>query len=185
MQPFGAYQWESFLFFLQVSFFFFGISNLGLVYASVRLPKFHLNNTSPLSYIFSFFFAMEPFPNNSSFNPQRYGSNNIPQPADRLYSYSGYTAGLMTSSQAGPSETVMSNKLCSQSARLSSFQPPHPIPESKLIASEGITTSERYSGMYAATGFDILSVLSRVVNRLVGSNNRLPPKKYLVRFHGY
>ncbi|KAI8140577.1 putative blue-light photoreceptor PCMADA2 [Fennellomyces sp. T-0311] len=108
---------------------------------------------------------MESFVNGASFNPQRYGSNNIPQPTDRLYSYSGYTAGLMTKSQAGPSESVMSSKLCSQSARLSSFQPTHPVPEPKLVTSEGIINREQYSGMYAATGFDILSILSRVVNR--------------------
>ncbi|KAI9497896.1 white collar one B [Zychaea mexicana] len=119
---------------------------------------------------------MEPLFNGAPFNPQRYGSNNIPQPADRLYSYSGYTAGLMTSNQAGPSgpSAVMSLKQHHQPQHsIPPAQPPLPANSGIMAASvssaaptsAGTSIGERYSGMYASTGFDILSVLSRVVNR--------------------
>ncbi|KAI8975176.1 hypothetical protein BDF20DRAFT_823124 [Mycotypha africana] len=82
---------------------------------------------------------MDPFQSfqDGQFNPHIYGSSNVPPSTDKLYSFSGYQAGPMT---------VASNKL------------------SELSDKNG-GERKRYSGIYAGTGFDMLSVLSRVVNR--------------------
>nr|ACL81172.1 putative blue-light photoreceptor PCMADA2 [Pilobolus crystallinus] len=76
---------------------------------------------------------MDPFPAYSGqFNPQLYESSNVLPSNDKVFSISGYQAGLMTN------------------------QLPAPPPRQ---------TEEKYSGMYANTGFDMLSILARVVNR--------------------
>ncbi|KAI8393596.1 white collar one B [Radiomyces spectabilis] len=107
---------------------------------------------------------MDPyFDNISSFNPQLYESTNIPPPTDRMFDYSGYAAGLITTTtpsqfDAGPSVEPPMNR----------GKVPPILPSFQAIPSSTTTSvpeSNRYSGMYTSTGFDMLSVLSRVVNR--------------------
>ncbi|KAI8977947.1 putative blue-light photoreceptor PCMADA2 [Pilobolus umbonatus] len=77
---------------------------------------------------------MDQFPAfTGQFNPQLYESSNVLPSSDKVFSFSGYQAGLMT------------NEL--------------PAPPSQT------DDISRYSGMYANTGFDMLSILARVVNR--------------------
>ncbi|KAI9250583.1 white collar one B [Phascolomyces articulosus] len=136
---------------------------------------------------------MESLFNSTSFNPQCYASDNIPQPTDRLYTYSGYLAGLMTNDTPDvtcSSDTILYNvqpplqqqqpqqqqqhyeqeyiKKCSKSLikRSISTEPHfHAMPERGNTEMTTSNIYDRYSGMYATTGFDILSVLARVVNR--------------------
>ncbi|KAI9477966.1 MAG: hypothetical protein EXX96DRAFT_569108 [Benjaminiella poitrasii] len=120
------------------------------------------------------------------YNPQIYESSNVPPSTDRLFSISGFQAGLMTNTaqqqqQQQPSASASSsaNPFPSQSYIYSSnhqpfntsfssqFQPS--INASNLMNSIPNTIEDnnngRYSGMYANTGFDMLSILSRVANR--------------------
>ncbi|PHZ09682.1 putative blue-light photoreceptor PCMADA2 [Rhizopus microsporus ATCC 52813] len=77
---------------------------------------------------------MDPFQTFSAqFNPQLYESSNVPPSSDKLFSFSGYQAGLMTGTSIPPTANT--------------------------------NNGDRYIGMYANTGFDMLSILSRVANR--------------------
>ncbi|GAN05561.1 white collar 1 protein [Mucor ambiguus] len=159
---------------------------------------------------------MDPFQSLGQFNPQIYESSNVPPSSDKLFSFSGFQAGLMTN-QASSTQAPNAN-LQQQQPRPPSipsqqhfirppqqqqpFVPPqqapsalHPAPSQSqhpMIQPSGTTSmshfqpsasppaipsapiasstsnqgdSGRYSGMYANTGFDMLSILSRVANR--------------------
>lgn len=99
---------------------------------------------------------MNPFQSISNqFNPQLYESSNVPPSSDRLFSYSGYQAGLMTASSSNSH---------------SQFPQPHlpTIPTQPVIMPSmptNNTNEAKYTGMYANTGFDMLSILSRLANR--------------------
>ncbi|KAI8330142.1 hypothetical protein EDC96DRAFT_528832 [Choanephora cucurbitarum] len=116
------------------------------------------------------------------FNPQIYESSNVPPSTNRLFSISGFQAGLMTNQQpintngnAAPmnmQRPMAHPSLSAQSSRPQPAAQPQrflqpttapmmqpPPPDSQ------IENGSRYSGMYANTGFDMLSLLSRVVNR--------------------
>ncbi|KAI8090427.1 hypothetical protein BDF21DRAFT_436839 [Thamnidium elegans] len=96
---------------------------------------------------------MDPFQNfPNQFNIQLYESSNVPPSTDKLFSYSGYQAGLMTN----PNTMMPMLSQPRQQKQASSF-----IPNTNTPAEKGT----RYSGMYANTGFDMLSILSRVANR--------------------
>ncbi|KAI7859025.1 hypothetical protein BDC45DRAFT_565118 [Circinella umbellata] len=131
--------------------------------------------------------------NTASFNSQCYESNNIPPPTDRLHYYSGYLAGLITNEpSAGISlststlpnnnnnikeiipEQQQQQKHKSKQSVIQISKSISTEPLSNLPATTGMTVTakedpsignDRYSGMYTSTGFDILSVLVRVVNR--------------------
>ncbi|KAI9008979.1 white collar one B [Phycomyces nitens] len=121
---------------------------------------------------------MNPFENIVPFNPQLYESANVPPSTDRLFSYSGYTAGLMTGSQQNVGPSVPPPMFCAMPPRQPMPVPPTlatgPIPTPgplplPLPEATGPTNSAdiaaRYSAMYASTGFDMLSILARVANR--------------------
>ncbi|KAG2198302.1 hypothetical protein INT47_003015 [Mucor saturninus] len=121
---------------------------------------------------------MDPFQSFSSqFNPQLYESSNVPPSTDKLYSFSGYQAGLMTNNALmqpmSSTHQVHFRPPISQNPP----QPPQPqgthlqsspympTPSSNNNNSSSTETGSKYSGMYANTGFDMLSILSRVANR--------------------
>ncbi|GAA5808611.1 hypothetical protein MFLAVUS_002003 [Mucor flavus] len=96
---------------------------------------------------------MDPFQNfPNQFNLQLYESSNVLPSNDKLFSYSGYQAGLMTN----PNTMMPMPSQARQQKQTSGF-----IPNTNTPAEKGT----RYSGMYANTGFDMLSLLSRVANR--------------------
>lgn len=114
---------------------------------------------------------MDPFQSFSSqFNPQLYESSNVPPSTDKLFSFSGFQAGLMTNNA-----NIMSSPSSSQqplAPSQSSFvqpmiqrQPKPPTPQGPFPDNTMESGNTRYSGMYANTGFDMLSILSRVANR--------------------
>lgn len=112
---------------------------------------------------------------NGQFNPQIYESSNVPPSTDRLFSFSGFQAGLMTSQTSTSNSTSNQHHFLQQQhimnqqpllqptiptqATIVSGPPPPSLPNATL------SDHGRYSGMYANTGFDMLSLLSRVVNR--------------------
>jgi hypothetical protein len=166
---------------------------------------------------------MDPFQNfPSQFNPQLYESSNVPPSTDKLFSFSGFQAGLMTQpnvighipASSSSSSSTSNIHASSSSSSSSSHLPPQqqlqhlqyrqqqfiqqPPPQfikqqqqqqpmiqqpSNNFMPNPITTNSatnidnipsigssgaggtRYSGMYANTGFDMLSILSRVANR--------------------
>jgi hypothetical protein len=131
------------------------------------------------------------------YNPQIYGSSNVPPSTDRLFSLSGFQAGLMTnqssnvpppSSRQYQQEQQLSSQQQQQFTQLhqprqslskppsnsisygphvliSAPPPPPPLAPPVSVPSNTRNDSGRYSGMYANTGFDMLSILSRVTNR--------------------
>lgn len=105
---------------------------------------------------------MDPFQNFSNqFNPQLYESSNVPPSTDKLYSFSGYQAGLMTNPNA------LMQPMASHQVPL---PPPQAVPSQSspympTPSNNPDTGASKYSGMYANTGFDMLSILSRVANR--------------------
>lgn len=159
---------------------------------------------------------MDPFQYLGQFNPQIYESSNVPPSTDKLFSFSGFQAGLMTN-QANTSMHPPNNNLQQQSIQsipqqqqqhfiqpqsqpqsqsqpqpqpqhqqqfiqqhsmmqpsgttssINAFQPsaPPPVISSAPVPSSTANQGDsgRYSGMYANTGFDMLSILSRVANR--------------------
>ena len=159
---------------------------------------------------------MDPFQYLGQFNPQIYESSNVPPSTDKLFSFSGFQAGLMTN-QANTSMHPPNNNLQQQSIQsipqqqqqqqqqqqhfiqpqsqsqpqpqhqqqfiqqhsrmqpsgttssINAFQPsaPPPVIPSAPVPSSTANQGDsgRYSGMYANTGFDMLSILSRVANR--------------------
>jgi hypothetical protein len=118
---------------------------------------------------------MDPFQSFSGqFNPQIYESSNVPPSTDRLFSFSGFQAGLMASPNV--SNTVNQPQFLQQPYMHQQQQQQHlpTIPTQATIVSgpppppppNGTQSDQgRYSGMYANTGFDMLTLLSRVVNR--------------------
>jgi hypothetical protein len=139
---------------------------------------------------------MEPFQAFSSqYNPQIYESSNVPPSTDRLFSFSGFQAGLMTNQSANAQVPPLSLQRYQQlpvqqyqhmplhqpqptlsKPPTSSYQSPQalipapsaptaPPPPGTSTSSNTQNDSGRYSGMYANTGFDMLSILSRVTNR--------------------
>lgn len=158
---------------------------------------------------------MDPFQSLGQFNPQIYESSNVPPSSDKLFSFTGFQAGLMTnqaSSMQAPNANLQQQQQqqprphsipsqqhfiqqqqqqqpfvppqqapapASQSqhpvmqpsgtAAMDHFQPsaPPPAMPPAPVPSSGSTQGDsgRYSGMYANTGFDMLSILSRVANR--------------------
>ncbi|KAL0091111.1 hypothetical protein F4703DRAFT_1731804 [Phycomyces blakesleeanus] len=122
---------------------------------------------------------MNPFENIVPFNPQLYESGNVPPSTDRLFSYSGYTAGLITGmhQNVGPSAPPppqppqpMFRGMPPRQNMPVSVPVPVPIPGPiSLPEATGPTNPNevgaRYSSMYASTGFDMLSILARVANR--------------------
>lgn len=157
---------------------------------------------------------MDPFQYLGQFNPQIYESSNVPPSTDKLFSFSGFQAGLMTN-QTNTSMHPPNNNLQQQSIQsippqqqqhfiqqqpqpqsqpqsqpqhqqqfiqqhsvmhpssttssMNAFQPsaPPPVIPSAPVPSSTANQGDsgRYSGMYANTGFDMLSILSRVANR--------------------
>ncbi|KAG1147567.1 hypothetical protein G6F37_005056 [Rhizopus arrhizus] len=120
---------------------------------------------------------MDPFQSlTTHFNPQLYESSNVPPSSDKLFSFSGYQAGLMTGNNSGGSSSN-SHKLQSHAIP----PPPLPVPSQPSVivsaprmppaippalpASTNNDNEARYTGMYANTGFDMLSILSRLANR--------------------
>lgn len=117
---------------------------------------------------------MDPFQNFSSqFNPQLYESSNVPPSTDKLYSFSGYQAGLMTNPNAMMQPMSSSHQHLPQQhfrppqqnqPSANSFMPSS-LPTNNQTQSDNSNGGTKYSGMYANTGFDMLSILSRVSNR--------------------
>ncbi|EPB85277.1 hypothetical protein HMPREF1544_07958 [Mucor circinelloides 1006PhL] len=152
---------------------------------------------------------MDPFQSLGQFNPQIYESSNVPPSTDKLFSFSGFQAGLMTNQassmqapnanlqqqrqqpippsipsqqhfiqqqqqfkppqQAPPSQSQHPMMQPSGTSSMNHFQPsaPPPVMPPAPIPTSGSNQGDsgRYSGMYANTGFDMLSILSRVANR--------------------
>ena len=128
---------------------------------------------------------MDPFQNfNNQFNPQLYESSNVPPSTDKLFSFSGFQAGLMTNNAnmmpssstqhippqqqqppqhqfGGHPPPLQQNQFPPQQQPVANNFALNPVPTNMEVSSGGT----RYSGMYANTGFDMLSLLSRVVNR--------------------
>lgn len=155
---------------------------------------------------------MDPFQSLGQFNPQIYESSNVPPSTDKLFSFSGFQAGLMTNQassmqapnanlqqqrqqpippsipsqqhfiqqqqqfkppqQAPPSQSQHPMMQPSGTSSMNHFQPsaPPPVMPPAPIPTSGPNQGDsgRYSGMYANTGFDMLSILSRVANRYSG-----------------
>ncbi|ORE02908.1 hypothetical protein BCV72DRAFT_297098 [Rhizopus microsporus var. microsporus] len=130
---------------------------------------------------------MDPFQTFSAqFNPQLYESSNVPPSSDKLFSFSGYQAGLMTGSGSGSHGEGGGGNSSSSSSNANfhkmqqshaPFVPPYPFQQPMIAATSSIpppasipptantNNGDRYIGMYANTGFDMLSILSRVANR--------------------
>ncbi|KAI9274260.1 hypothetical protein BY458DRAFT_489316 [Sporodiniella umbellata] len=101
---------------------------------------------------------MDPFqPNFNQFNPEIYDSSNVLPSSDRLFSYSGYQAGLMTAGS--------SNSRSQPQPQPPTYHAPPAPPMSASPMPPNNDSSARYTGMYANTGFDMLSILSRLTNR--------------------
>jgi hypothetical protein len=115
---------------------------------------------------------MDPFQSFSShFNPQLYESSNVPPSTDRLFTMSGYQAGLMTDSSV-QQQAFNTNGLAqappiptSANATTVPMIPAPTAPPMAAASASNDESSARYSGMYANTGFDMLAILSRVANR--------------------
>lgn len=130
---------------------------------------------------------MDPFQTFSAqFNPQLYESSNVPPSSDKLFSFSGYQAGLMTGSSSGSHVAGGGGNSSSSSSNANfhkmqqshtPFVPPYlfqqPMiattssmpPPASIPSTADTNNGDRYIGMYANTGFDMLSILSRVANR--------------------
>lgn len=148
---------------------------------------------------------MDPFQSLGQFNPQIYESSNVPPSSDKLFSFSGFQAGLMTNQtssmqapsanlqqqqprphsipsqqhfiqqpqqpfippQQAPSQPQLQHAMMQPSgtASMNHFLPSAPPPVLPPSSASNQADSGRYSGMYANTGFDMLSILSRVANR--------------------
>ncbi|KAI7899155.1 uncharacterized protein BX663DRAFT_518675 [Cokeromyces recurvatus] len=114
----------------------------------------------------------------SQFNPQIYESSNVPPSTDKLFSFSGFQAGLMTNNVQQSSSSQQNHFPPHHPLVSSQIQHPFTLPQSSqfqsLFSSSNImdtmsnnmdNNNGRYAGIYTNTGFDMLSILSRVVNR--------------------